>query len=423
MPDVILQVYPALGDEEEMRKRRPIGRDNEAYQRMLDGLVELCQAADDLGYWGITHVEHHMHSEGMEISPAPLLLNVHLGAHTKRLRHGQLGLVLPAHDPIRLAEEIAIADHMLKGRLFVGMARGYQARWQNILCQRFDVTSTASDQSAADQRNRLLFSENFKIMKAAWANDVLTYDGPTYKVPYPLEGIPNWPPSKTITGVYGAPGEVDENGTIKGVCVVPKPYTQPHPQLFQAFGASPGTLLWCGEENVTPTILMGPMETLKSLCEVYIQGAESAGRHPSLGQGIGVCRTFYIYENGTSQDEIDARIRASVERYEEPVWKGWYLQFGFMEASRLIDEEGPVPKPDEHLADRLINSGLLIGGTVDDVKRRIEQFLDVIPIDYFVWLFHWGMMPREEGLRMLELMATEVMPEFGMDASRLEAAS
>jgi len=37
MPDVILQVYPALGDEEEMRKRRPIGRDNEAYQRMLDG--------------------------------------------------------------------------------------------------------------------------------------------------------------------------------------------------------------------------------------------------------------------------------------------------------------------------------------------------------------------------------------------------
>jgi hypothetical protein len=46
----------------------------------------------------------------------------------------------------------------------------------------------------------------------------------------------------------------------------------------------------------------------------------------------------------------------------------------------------------------------------------------VIPIDYFVWLFHWGMMPREEGLRMLELMATEVMPEFGMDASRLERA-
>ncbi len=148
--------------------------------------------------------------------------------------------MLPAHDPIRLAEEIAIADHMLQGRLFVGMARGYQARWQNILGgQRFNVTSTASDQSDADQRNRLLFSENFAIMKKAWTEDLLTYDGPTYKIPFPTSGIPNWPPAATITGKYGVPGEVDENGTIKASASSPKPYTSPHPQLFQAFGASP----------------------------------------------------------------------------------------------------------------------------------------------------------------------------------------
>ena len=416
MTDVILQVYPSLGDEEQMEARRPIGRDNDAYQNMLGGLIELCQAADELGYWGITHVEHHMHSEGMEISPAPLLLNVYLGTFTKRLRHGQLGLVLPAHDPIRLAEEIAIADHMLKGRLFVGMARGYQARWQNILCQRFNVTSTASDQSEADQRNRLLFNENFKIMKAAWENDLLRYEGPTYQVPYPVQGIPNWPPAATITGRYGTPGEVDENGTIKGVTVVPKPYTTPHPQLFQAFGASPGTLRWCGEENVTPTILMGSLERLRQLLEIYVEGAEARGRHPRFGEGIGVCRTFYIFPNGTGEDEVRARIRASVERYEQPVWRGWYEQFGFMEGARLLDEEGPVPKPGEHLADRLINSGLLIGGTVDDVKRQIEGFLEQLPIEYFVWLFHWGMIPRDEGLKMLELFANEVMPEFGMSS-------
>lgn len=414
MPETILQVYPSLGDEGEMLARRPIGRDNEAYDRMLEGLVELCRAADDLGYWGITHVEHHMHSEGMEISPAPLLLNVYLGAHTRRLRHGQLGLVLPAHDPIRLAEEIAVADHMLRGRLFVGMARGYQARWQNILCQRFGVTSTASDQSDADQRNRLLFNENFKIMKAAWANDLLTYDGPTYQVPYPREGIPNWPPAATITGSFGTPGEVDDQGTIRGVSVVPRPYTSPHPQLFQAFGASPGTLRWCGEENVTPTILMGSHQKLAALMNIYIEGAESKGRHPRFGEGIGVCRTFYIFENGTSDDEVRARIRASVDRYEKPVWVGWYQQFGFMEGARYDGEEGPVPKPGEHLADRLLDSGLLIGGTVDSVKRQIEQFLAKLPIDYFVWLFHWGMIPRDEGLRMLDLYANEIMPEFGM---------
>jgi alkanesulfonate monooxygenase SsuD/methylene tetrahydromethanopterin reductase-like flavin-dependent oxidoreductase (luciferase family) len=423
MPEVILQVYPTLGPEAEMEARRPIGRDNDAYQSMIADLVDLVQAADDLGYWGITHVEHHMHTEGMEISPAPLLLNVHLGTYTKRLRHGQLGLVLPAHDPIRLAEEIAVADHLLQGRFFVGMARGYQARWQNILCQRFGVTSTSSDASEADQRNRLLFSENFKIMKKAWTEDLLTYDGPTYQVPFPKEGIPNWPPAATITGKYGVPGEVDEHGTIKGVGVVPKPYTQPHPHLFQAFGASPGTLQWCGEEDVTPTILQGPVENLKKLIDIYMEAAASKGRHPKFGEGIGICRTFHVVPNGTSEEDTRASILRAVELYEEPVWRGWYEQFGFMEGSRLVGEEGPVPKPGEHLADRLMNSGLLVAGTVDDVRRQMEEFLTELPVDYIVWLFHYGMIPRDEGLRSLELMATEVMPDFGIKSSDLAAKS
>ena len=181
MPNIILQVYPTMGDREQMEALRPIGRNVGAYQHMLEDLIECCKTADELGYWGITHVEHHGHSEGLELSPDPLLLNVFLGAYTKRLRHGQLGLVVPSHDPVRLAESIAIADHMLKGRLFVGLARGYQARWQNVVSQHFGVTSTASDQSSADQRNRLLFEEHYKIMKMAWANDLLDYKGPSTK--------------------------------------------------------------------------------------------------------------------------------------------------------------------------------------------------------------------------------------------------
>jgi hypothetical protein len=32
-----------------------------------------------------------------------------------------------------------------------------------------------------------------------------------------------------------------------------------------------------------------------------------------------------------------------------------------------------------------------------------------------VWLFHWGLIPRGEGLRQLELFATEVLPDFGIE--------
>ena len=408
MTKVILQVYPTVGDTTEMARRRPIGRDSDAYQAMLASLVELVQAADTLGYWGITHVEHHAHSEGLEISPDPLLLNVYLGHFTKRLMHGQLGIVVPTHDPVRLAAQIAIADHMLKGRLFVGMARGYQARWTNVDGQRFGVTSTASDKSAADQRNRLLFDEHYAVLKKAWVNDLLRYKGPVYEVPYPFdEGIPNWPPTAATTAKYGVPGEVDEHGTVRGISVVPKPYTKPHPQLFQAFGASPRTLEWCGQENVTPTILAGPMEMVMQLAEAYRAGARSRGRNPNLGEGVGLCRTIHFTNNKSD-------IYGMVDKYEAPVWSGWYAPFGFMESSRLPGEEGPVPKPGEHLADRLIKSGLLITGTVDDVKRQMEKLLEEIPLEYLVWLFHWGLIPRDEALNQLELFATKIMPEFGL---------
>ena len=413
MPNIILQVYPTMGDREQMESLRPIGRNVGAYQHMLEDLIECCKTADELGYWGITHVEHHGHSEGLELSPDPLLLNVFLGAYTKRLRHGQLGLVVPSHDPVRLAESIAIADHMLKGRLFVGLARGYQARWQNVVSQHFGVTSTASDQSSADQRNRLLFEEHYKIMKMAWANDLLSYKGPVYEVPFPYdEGIPNWPPSQSTTIPYGVPGEVDADGTVRGLSVVPKPYTSPHPQLFQAFGASPNTLKWCGEEDVTPTMLAGPIETCKSLIEIYREAARSKGREVPFGKGIGIVRSIHITENRE-------QIYEWTDKYEDPVWNGWYQPFGFMEASRLPGEEGPVPKPGEHLADRLMNSGIMMAGTVDDVKRQMEKTLTELPVDYIVWLFHLGMFDIEHGKRQLEIFANEVMPEFGMDATHL----
>lgn len=417
MPRIILQVYPTMGPIEDMERLRPIGRSSERYCEMLESLVELCQAADDLGYWGITHVEHHGHSEGLEISPDPLMLNVHLGQHTKRLMHGQLGIVLTVHDPIRIAESIAIADHCLKGRLFVGLARGYQHRWQNVLGQRLNVTATTSDQSDQDQRNRLLFDEHFKIMRMAWANDVLRYKGPVYEIPYPYEtGIPSWPPASTTTIPYGAPGEIDENGTVQGLSVVPTPYTKPHPQLFQAFGASPRTLEWCGENDVTPTILTGPYENITSLMNIYKDAAASQDRHVQFGEGIGIVRTFHITE---SREQI----YEWTDRYEDPVWNGWYRPFGFMEATRLPGEEGEVPKPGEHLADRLMNSKIMMAGTVDEVKRQVEETLNHLPVDYIVWLFHWGLFDRDHGLRQLEVFANEVMPEFGMDVQIREPAT
>jgi alkanesulfonate monooxygenase SsuD/methylene tetrahydromethanopterin reductase-like flavin-dependent oxidoreductase (luciferase family) len=286
----------------------------------------------------------------------------------------------------------------------------------NILCQKLGVGATYSDGSEADRSNRLLFSENFKIIKKAWADELLTYDGPTYKVPSPLEGIPDWPPAETITAKYGAPGEIGPDGrTVQGVSVVPRPYQSPHPPLFQAFGASPPTIEWCGENDVVPTILFGAVERVRELLGIFQAAQAAQGRTYGLGERVGVCRTFHIVEGVRGEDAVRAELLRRAEKWEAPVWRGWYETFGLLDLMlRLPGEEGPVPAPGESIGERLIRSGVMIGGTVDMVKRQIEEFLQVLPVDYLVWLFHWGLIPRDEGLRQLELFATEVMPEFGI---------
>src|SRR5713226_10290052 len=94
----LLPTVPGTLDD---RKRlRPIGRNNERYQQMLDELRKIAVLADDAGFDAFATTEHHFHSEGYETSVAPLLLYADLAARTKRIKFSPLGLVLPAWDPI-----------------------------------------------------------------------------------------------------------------------------------------------------------------------------------------------------------------------------------------------------------------------------------------------------------------------------------
>ena len=82
----MLFVLPTVPATLEERKRlRPIGRNNERYQMMLDELRKLAVFADDAGFDVISTTEHHFHSEGYECSVAPLMLYTDLAARTKNI--------------------------------------------------------------------------------------------------------------------------------------------------------------------------------------------------------------------------------------------------------------------------------------------------------------------------------------------------
>ena len=126
MVKVILQIYPVVpaADEAERAALRPLGRNVARYQETLLGAHDIVQAADDLGLWGVATLEHHFHSEGYEVGPNPGLLNAYWAAITKNIRIGQLGYVLTAQNPLRVAEDTAILDHLTQGRCFVGLGAG-----------------------------------------------------------------------------------------------------------------------------------------------------------------------------------------------------------------------------------------------------------------------------------------------------------
>ena len=80
----VLPTVPATMEERE--KLRPIGRNNERFQMMIDEVRTLCTIADDAGFDCFSTTEHHFHSEGYEASVAPLLLYADLAARTKRIK-------------------------------------------------------------------------------------------------------------------------------------------------------------------------------------------------------------------------------------------------------------------------------------------------------------------------------------------------
>src|SRR5689334_9171201 len=273
---------PSIGSRAEIEAGMA-GMRPDLYQRMLKELSEQIRLGDELGYDSISFTEHHFHVEGFELSNNPVLLDLYIAMQTKRLRVGQLGIVLPSQNPLRVAEDIAMLDHMTGGRANAGFARGYQRRWVDVMAQQTHGIHGAlpHQHDAIDEANRAPFEECFRIIKKAWTEDLLSHDGRYWRIPpgetaWDLEATARW-------------GAGIDAGIVRAVGVVPKPLQKPHPPLFQPFASSERSIRWCAKENVTAVLppLFPPYE--RHLCDLY---AAESGK--PLGEGMGVLRDLII---------------------------------------------------------------------------------------------------------------------------------
>jgi alkanesulfonate monooxygenase SsuD/methylene tetrahydromethanopterin reductase-like flavin-dependent oxidoreductase (luciferase family) len=170
------------------RTKRGVGlEDSQGYETFIDYVIE----ADRLDFKHLFMVEHHFTGQG-QVSASMTVL-AYLAARTRNIRLGTAVVVLPWHNPVLIAEQVATLDLLSGGRVDFGVGKGYRRA-------EFDGFCIAIDE--ATER----FDETMEIIRKAWTS----------------------------------PGRFSHHGKrwhYENIVVEPEPLQRPHPPLWLAAGS------------------------------------------------------------------------------------------------------------------------------------------------------------------------------------------
>ena len=324
-----------------------------------DAIAE-CRLADELGFHTIWLAEHHFSPYGIVPSLAPLAGA--LARETRRARIGTAVVIAPFEHPLRIAEEWAEIDILSGGRLEFGLGRGYQPNEFHGL-----------GVSMADTRQR--FDEELEIIRRAWTEDEMSFDGAFYKVPR--------------------------------VRVNPKPVQKPHPPLWTA-AVSPDTYTLAAKRGlkILTSPAFTPFDILRKNYDAYRQAWREA---QGTDAGADICLNKIIHVAESSKQARDD--------LREPI--RWFFQ---TQAGLIADETG-VP-PEQYKFYRRVRENLLslseekaleqaaIAGDPEEVADKIRMHQEALGIDFMMGAFSRGGLAHDKVRRSMKLFAEKVMPRF-----------
>lgn len=129
--------------------------------------LEMTAWAEREGALLVAVSEHHASDDGF--LPSPLLLASAMAARTTRLPIQVAALVVPLHDPIRLAEELAVLDVLSGGRVSYVVAVGYRPEEYAMFGRAF-----------AERGRRL--EQCLAVLRRAWTGEPFAYEGRPVRV-------------------------------------------------------------------------------------------------------------------------------------------------------------------------------------------------------------------------------------------------
>jgi len=303
------------------------------------------------------HVTEH-HGTPLSVCPSPNLFLAALSQRTSRMRLGPLVYVLPAYDPLRLAEEIATLDQLSGGRLDVGIGSGVSP---------YELAFLGVDPDQA----RALYAETLEAVQTALSAGRMTHTG-------------------TLLRDYD-------------VTLSVQPVQQPHPALWYA-SSNTATAEWAGAHGVN---FVGKWNGGKVISAVEAYWAKYHETHedadPAAPQPrIGVQASVYI---GATDDEAYDRFRKANEVFMRHVTHLWHLN-GDPKVDGMTDP------------DAAIRSGNALVGSVETVRDALLAQTEAAPINFFEATLWYGDLSRDEALANLRTFTEEVVPAVREQAHR-----
>lgn len=352
------------------------------WSHVLNDMLSIVDAAEDLGFEGVMINENQF--QNYVTNPSSLTFSAAVAMRTKRLRILPGVVVLPNYNPLLVASEMSLLDHLAPGRMGIGVARG-GSRYQ---LDRIGVNPEDA---------RAIYEESLEIILRAWVEDDLTYDGRFF----------SFPPTT----------------------IVPKPATKPHPEVWVAAQSLEGAQRAARQGlNVLTAPNYGNFEPQGDL-EVFLQSfndAAAASGHPR-GE-VMVLRHVWV---GDSEQEalryFDDVVNeynhymafvkdggANTSREDRLAVRGVGEIRDFITAGRVQPEtESPSS---ENMFERFDDP---IMTTPDRMIERCQGY-ERMGVDHLACLMATGM-PSSEVIKAMELMAKEVLPAFAEDPAGVTA--
>jgi alkanesulfonate monooxygenase SsuD/methylene tetrahydromethanopterin reductase-like flavin-dependent oxidoreductase (luciferase family) len=323
--------------------------------------IELGVLADELGFHALWPVEHHFND--YSFCPDNTVFLAHMAARTKRILLGTGAVILPWNQPLRVAEKIALLDHLSDGRVLFGMGRGLARR-------EYGGFGIPMDES----RDR--FDEAARMIIAALETGSIEGDGPYFPQPRtPLRPAPERSFDGRIYCVAMSPDSVLAAADLGARMV--------------AFSQRP----W-DDQSVA-------INTYKD------RFVAAHGREP--GPPV-ICDFVYCSDDAAKAED---RAHRYIAGYLTSVMEHYELESDHLKQAKGYESYGSAVDMMKAIGlDKLCDMYLAVNvwGTPDQIIERLEARRQVVGGHDLTCCFRFAGLPYEEAEASMRLFARDVLP-------------